>query len=202
MGEIRIPGLRPGILISPDVLGRSLESVVDRRFIAYFSTDVKSADSPSPIIPRTMERTLIIIKPDGVQRALVGDVIKRFEQRGLRLAGLKLIQIPRALAEEHYAEHKGKGFYEGTVTYMTSAPVVVMVLEGPDAVAASRATMGATNPLNAAPGTIRADFGLNISRNLVHGSDKPETAEREIKLYFQPGELLSYARAGDGWLKE
>ena len=124
-----------------------------------------------------MERTLIIIKPDGVQRALVGDVIKRFEQRGLRLAGLKLIQIPRALAEEHYAEHKGKGFYEGTVTYMTSAPVVVMVLEGPDAVAASRATMGATNPLNAAPGTIRADFGLNISRNLVHGSDKPETAE-------------------------
>ena len=149
-----------------------------------------------------MERTLIIIKPDGVQRALVGDVIKRFEQRGLRLAGLKLIQIPRALAEEHYAEHKGKGFYEGTVTYMTSAPVVVMVLEGPDAVAASRATMGATNPLNAAPGTIRADFGLKISRNLVHGSDKPETAEREIKLYFQPGELLSYARAGDGWLKE
>ncbi|MBP7602128.1 MAG: nucleoside-diphosphate kinase [Thermoflexales bacterium] len=144
----------------------------------------------------------MIIKPDGVQRALVGDVIKRFEQRGLRLAGLKLIQIPRALAEEHYAEHKGKGFYEGTVTYMTSAPVVVMVLEGPDAVAASRATMGATNPLNAAPGTIRADFGLNISRNLVHGSDKPETAEREIKLYFQPGELLSYARAGDGWLKE
>lgn len=149
-----------------------------------------------------MERTLIIIKPDGVQRALVGDVIKRFEQRGLRLAGLKLIQIPRALAEEHYAEHMGKGFYESTVTYMTSAPVVVMVLEGPDAVAASRATMGATNPLNAAPGTIRADFGLNISRNLVHGSDKPETAEREIKLYFQPGELLSYARAGDGWLKE
>ncbi len=149
-----------------------------------------------------MERTLIIIKPDGVQRALVGDVIKRFEQRGLRLAGLKLIQIPRALAEEHYAEHKGKGFYEGTVTYMTSAPVVVMVLEGPDAVAASRATMGATSPLNAAPGTIRADFGLNISRNLVHGSDKPETAEREIKLYFQPAELLSYARAGDGWLKE
>ena len=149
-----------------------------------------------------MERTLIIIKPDGVQRALVGDVIKRFEARGLRLAGLKLMQIPRALAEEHYAEHKGKGFYEGTVTYMTSAPVVVMVLEGPDAVAASRATMGATNPLNAAPGTIRADFGLNISRNLVHGSDKPETAEREIKLYFQPGELLSYARAGDGWLKE
>lgn len=149
-----------------------------------------------------MERTLIIIKPDGVQRALVGDVIKRFEQRGLRLAGLKLIQISRATAEEHYAEHKGKGFYEGTVAYMTSAPVVVMVLEGPDAVAASRATMGATNPLNAAPGTIRADFGLNISRNLVHGSDKPETAEREIKLYFQPGELLSYARAGDGWLKE
>lgn len=149
-----------------------------------------------------MERTLIIIKPDGVQRALVGDVIKRFEARGLRLAGMKLIQISRPTAEEHYAEHKGKGFYEGTVTYMTSAPVVVMVLEGPDAIAAARATMGATNPLNAAPGTIRADFGLNISRNLIHGSDKPETAEREIKLYFRPGELLSYSRAGDGWLKE
>lgn len=149
-----------------------------------------------------IERTLIIVKPDGVQRALVGQVIARFESRGLRIAGLKLMRISRALAEEHYAEHKGKPFYEGTVNYMTSAPVVVMVLEGPDAIAAARATMGATNPLNAQPGTIRADFGLNISRNIVHGSDKPETAEREINLYFRPEELLSYERAGDAWLTE
>ena len=148
------------------------------------------------------ERTLIIIKPDGVQRSAVGEIIKRFEARGLRIAGLKLIKISRETAEAHYAEHKGKGFYEGTVTYMTSAPVVVLCLEGPDAIAASRATMGATNPLNAAPGTIRADLGLNISRNLVHGSDKPETAEREIPLYFKADELVSYQRAGDTWLSE
>lgn len=149
-----------------------------------------------------MERTLIIVKPDGVQRALVGEVISRFERRGLRLAGLKLIQISRALAEEHYAEHKGKGFFEGTVQFMTSAPVVVMVLEGPNAIAAARQTMGATKPNEAATGSIRADFGLDISRNIVHGSDKKETAEREIQLYFKPEELISYQRAGDVWLKE
>jgi nucleoside-diphosphate kinase len=149
-----------------------------------------------------MERTLIIVKPDGVQRALVGEVISRFERRGLRLAGLKLIQISRALAEEHYAEHKGKGFFEGTVQFMTSAPVVVMVLEGPNAIAAARQTMGATKPNEAATGSIRADFGLDISRNIAHGSDKAETAEREIKLYFKPEELISYQRAGDAWLKE
>jgi nucleoside-diphosphate kinase len=150
----------------------------------------------------TIEQTLIIVKPDGVQRALAGQVIARFEARGLRIAGLKLMRISRALAEQHYAEHKGKPFYEGTVAYMTSAPVVVMVLEGPDAVAAARATMGATNPLNAAPGTLRADFGLNISRNIVHGSDKPETAAREIALYFAPDELVAYERAADKWLTE
>ena len=149
-----------------------------------------------------IERTLVIIKPDGVQRNLVGEVLRRFESRGLRIAALKLMQIPRATAEDHYAEHKGKGFYEGTVSYMTSAPVVVFVLEGPDAIAASRTTMGATNPLNAQPGTIRADYGINISRNIIHGSDKPETAEREIKLYFKPEEIISYQRAGDAWLSE
>ena len=149
-----------------------------------------------------MERTLIIIKPDGVQRALVGNVISRFEQRGLRIAGMKLIQISRELAEEHYAEHKGKGFFEPTVKFITSSPVVVMCLEGANAVVAARQTMGATRPPEAAPGTIRADLGLDISRNIVHGSDKPETAEREIKLYFKPEELISYTRAGDVWLKE
>lgn len=149
-----------------------------------------------------MERTLIIIKPDGVQRALVGSIISRFEQRGLRIAGMKLMQISRELAEEHYAEHKGKGFFEPTVKFITSSPVVVMCLEGANAIAAARQTMGATRPPEAAPGTIRADFGLDVSRNIVHGSDKPETAEREIKLYFKPEELVSYTRAGDVWLKE
>ena len=149
-----------------------------------------------------IERTLIIIKPDGVQRNLVGDVIGRFEKRGLKIAAMKLIQISRALAEEHYAEHKGKGFYEGTVKYMTSSPVVVMVLEGPNAVANARQTMGSTKPSEAAPGSIRADLGLDISRNLVHGSDKPETAAREIALYFKPDEVVSYQRAADGWLSE
>ena len=135
-------------------------------------------------------------------RSLVGAIISRFEQRGLRIAGMKLIQISRALAEEHYAEHKGKGFYEPTVKFMISGPVVVLCLEGPNAVAASRQTMGATRPPEAAPGTIRADLGLDVSRNIVHGSDKPETAEREINLYFKPDELVSYQRAGDVWLKE
>jgi nucleoside-diphosphate kinase len=149
-----------------------------------------------------MERTLIIIKPDGVQRALIGEVLSRFERRGLRVAGMKLMQIGRALAEEHYAEHKGKSFFEPTVKFMTSAPVVVMALEGPNAIAAARQTMGATRPNEAAPGTIRADLGLDVSRNIVHGSDKPETAERELKLYFKADELLDYSRAGDVWLKE
>ncbi len=149
-----------------------------------------------------MERTLIIVKPDGVQRALVGEIIKRFEARGLRIAGMKMMQISRDTAEKHYAEHKGKFFYEGTVAYMTSAPVVVLCLEGPDAVAAARATMGATNPLNAPAGTIRGDLGMHISRNLVHGADKPETAVRELALYFTEDELLSYVRASDKWLKE
>jgi nucleoside-diphosphate kinase len=149
-----------------------------------------------------MERTLIIVKPDGVQRSLVGDVISRFERRGLRIAGLKLMQITREIAEEHYAEHKGKGFFEGTVQFMTSAPVVVLCLEGPNAIAAARQTMGATRPPQAAPGTIRADLGLDVSRNIVHGSDSPVTAAREVALYFKAEELISYTRAGDVWLKD
>ena len=149
-----------------------------------------------------MERTLIIVKPDGVQRSLVGEVISRFERRGLRIAGMKLMQITRAIAEEHYAEHKGKGFFEGTVKFMTSAPVVVLCLEGPNAIAAARQTMGATRPPEAAPGTIRADLGLDVSRNIVHGSDSPATAEREVALYFKPEELISYTRTGDVWLKD
>lgn len=148
------------------------------------------------------ERTLIIIKPDGVQRGLVGPILTRLESRGLKLAGLKLVGVSRDLAARHYAEHEGKGFYEKLIDYITSAPVVVGCLEGTDVVAVVRNTVGATNPANAVPGTIRADYALEIGRNLIHASDKVETAERELALWFAPGELLEYARAADRWIFE
>ncbi|MCL6647577.1 MAG: nucleoside-diphosphate kinase [Chloroflexi bacterium] len=149
-----------------------------------------------------MERTLIIVKPDGVQRGLVGAILERFERRGLKLVGLKLMRIDRSLAEQHYAEHVGKGFYEGLVAYITAGPVVVGVLEGPDAIEAVRATVGATNPVKAAAGTIRGDFGLAVGRNLVHASDSPASARREVALFFREEELLSYTRSSDPWLLE
>ncbi|MCX7682757.1 MAG: nucleoside-diphosphate kinase [Anaerolineae bacterium] len=149
-----------------------------------------------------MERTLVIIKPDAVQRGLIGDIITRFERRGLRIVALKMIQIDKALAERHYAIHKGKSFYEPLIRYITSAPVVVMVLEGNKAIEIVRRTMGATNPAEAAPGTIRADFGVDIGRNLVHGSDGAETAAFEIPLFFTEQEILSYARDTDRWIFE
>ena len=149
-----------------------------------------------------MERTLIIIKPDAVQRGLVGQIITRFERRGLLLAGLKLIHIDESLAERHYAIHKGKPFYEPLIQYITSSPVVVLVLEGNDAIEIARRTMGATNPAEAAPGTIRADFALEIGRNLVHGSDGPDTAAIEVPLFFTEDEILSYERDTDRWIFE
>ena len=149
-----------------------------------------------------MERTLVIIKPDAVQRGLIGEIITRFERRGLRLAGMKLIHIDESLAQRHYAIHKGKPFYEPLIRYITSGPVVVMVLEGNDAINIARRTMGATKPAEAAPGTIRADFGLEIGRNLVHGSDGPETAAFEVPLFFTEDELLSYERDTDRWIFE
>ena len=148
------------------------------------------------------ERTLIIIKPDAVQRGLVGPIITRFEQRGLRIVGAKFMHITRELAERHYAIHEGKPFYEGLLDYITSGPVMVMVLEGPQAIAAARATMGATRPLEASPGTIRADFGLEVGRNLVHGSDGPETAHFELDLFFDKSELVSWTRDTDRWILE
>jgi nucleoside-diphosphate kinase len=151
-------------------------------------------------MPTQTERTLIIVKPDGVQRALTGDILARFERRGLKLVGLKLIQIDRPLAERHYAVHKGKPFYDGLIEYITLGPVVLAVLEGPNAIELVRATMGKTRPVEAGPGTIRGDFGADVSRNLIHGSDAPETARSEIELYFQPGELASYERGLDRWL--
>lgn len=149
-----------------------------------------------------MERTLVIIKPDGVQRGLIGEIIRRFERRGLRIAAMKMIQISTELAERHYAVHKGKPFYEGLIQYITSGPVVVMVLEGRQAIEIVRRTMGATNPAEAAPGTIRADFGVEIGRNLVHGSDSPETAAFEVPLFFSEEEILSYSRDVDPWIYE
>jgi nucleoside-diphosphate kinase len=149
-----------------------------------------------------MERTLVIIKPDGVQRGLVGPILNRFERRGLRFAALKLIQITPDLAARHYAVHEGKPFYAPLIEFITSGPVVVAVIEGEDAINIVRKTMGATNPAQAEPGTIRADFGLEIGRNLVHGSDGPATAAYEIPLFFADDEILSYERAVDGWINE
>ena len=149
-----------------------------------------------------MERTLVLIKPDGVQRQLVGPIVGRLEQRGLKIVGLKMVQVSQALARKHYAVHEGKSFFEPLVAYITSSPVVAMVLEGPNAVEATRSTMGATNPVKAAPGTIRADFGMEIGRNLVHGSDSLENAATEIALWFAADELMEYRRDTDRWLVE
>ena len=149
-----------------------------------------------------VERTLVIVKPDGVQRGLVGEIIGRLERRGLKIVALGLRRIDPELAGRHYAEHQGKPFYAGLVEYIGSGPVVTAVLEGPNAIATVRSTMGATNPANAAPGTIRADLALEMGRNLIHGSDGPESARREIDLFFGQGELLSYERAIDRWVVE
>lgn len=149
-----------------------------------------------------MEKTFIMLKPDAVQRGLVGTIIARFEAKGAKLVGMKLIQVDRALAEEHYAEHKGKGFFEPTVQYITSSPVVAMVWEGKNVIVLARSLMGATNPANADPGSIRGSFAMDISRNIIHGSDSPASAEREISLYFKPEELVEYTKAGTEWLSE
>ena len=149
-----------------------------------------------------MEQTLVIIKPDAVQRGLIGEITGRLERRGLKIVALKLIQIDEALAHRHYGIHKGKPFFEPLIHYITSSPVVVMVLEGPKAIDIARRTMGATAPAEATPGTIRADFGLEIGRNLVHGSDSSETAQFEIPLFFTEDEILSWERDTDRWIPE
>ena len=149
-----------------------------------------------------MERTLIIVKPDAVQRGLTGEIIHRFERRGLRIIGMKFIQMSRALAEQHYGIHQGKPFYEGLVNYIISGPVVVMALEGTDAIVAARNTMGATKCSEAAAGTIRGDFGLEIGRNLVHGSDSVENGVKEVGFFFKEEELVSWSREVDGWIFE
>ena len=149
------------------------------------------------------ERTLVLIKPDAVQRLLSGRILARYEERGLKIVGLKLMQVPRVLAEEHDAEHKGKGFYDGLIQYITSGPVVAMVLEGPHAVGAVRKTVGATRAYEAAAGTIRGDFALETGRNLVHASDEePGSSDREVKLWFGDGEQLAWSRETDRWIYE
>ncbi|TME98640.1 MAG: nucleoside-diphosphate kinase [Chloroflexi bacterium] len=149
-----------------------------------------------------MERTLVIVKPDGVQRGLIGPLLSRLEARGLKIVGLKLVQVSQDLAARHYAEHEGKPFYPGLLKYITSAPVIVACVEGTSAVQMVRNSVGATNPLNAAPGTVRGDLALDIGRNLIHASDAPATAERELALWFQDAELVSYERATDRWIFE
>jgi len=149
-----------------------------------------------------VERTLILVKPDAMQRGLAGEILARFERRGLRIVGLRLLQVDRAMAERHYAEHIGKPFFEGLVSYITSSPIVAGVLEGTDAVAAARQIMGATRPTEAAPGTIRADFGLEVGRNLVHGSDSTDSAEREIGIFFEGEQLPTWPRDVDRWVFE
>lgn len=149
-----------------------------------------------------MQKTLVLVKPDAMQRGLAAEVLARLETRGLRIAALRLLQVDEGLARRLYAVHEGKPFYDGLIAYITACPIVVAVFEGPRAVEAVRATLGATDPAEATPGSIRGDLGLDIGRNVVHGSDSPENAEKEIALFFKPEEILSYERAVDGWVRE
>ena len=149
-----------------------------------------------------MERTYLMVKPDGVQRGLCGEIVSRFEKKGLKLIAMKLMIIPKDVAENHYGEHKGKKFYDSLISYITSGPVLAMVWEGENAVAICRNMMGKTNPAESAPGTIRGDYGMVTGLNIIHGSDSVESAEREIKIFFKPEELVSYDRTADRWTYE
>jgi nucleoside-diphosphate kinase len=149
-----------------------------------------------------LERTFLAIKPDGVQRKLVGEIIRRFETKGFTLVGLKLLNVSREMAEAHYGVHKDRPFFAGLVDFITSGPVVAMVWEGDGVIASARKLIGATNPLNAEPGTIRGDLGANIGRNIIHGSDAPETAQSEIALWFKPEELVDWEPTIFGWIHE
>lgn len=149
-----------------------------------------------------MERTLVLLKPDAIQRLLVGEILRRFERRGLKAVAMRLMRVDEPLARTHYAVHEGKPFYEDLITYITSGPVVAMALEGPDAIAVVRRTVGATGPATADPGTIRADYGLMMGRNLVHASDSAETAAAELKLWFGEEGFIDYEREVDRWILE
>lgn len=149
-----------------------------------------------------IERTLLLIKPDAMQRGLAGEIIARLERRGLKIVGIRLMKVSKPLAKKHYAEHKGKPFFPGLVDYITSSPIIAAVLEGPNAIGAMRQTMGKTNPLEAETGSIRGDFGLEKGRNLTHGSDSPASARREIALFFGDMPPISWKRDVDPWIIE
>ena len=149
-----------------------------------------------------MERTYLMVKPDGVQRGLCGEIVSRFEKKGLKLVAMKLMVIPKEVAENHYGEHKGKPFFSSLISYITSGPVLAMVWEGEDAVSVCRNMMGKTNPKESAPGTIRGDYGMQVGMNIIHGSDSVESAEREISIFFRPEELVSYDKTIQSWIYE
>lgn len=149
-----------------------------------------------------MEKSLVLIKPDAVQRGLIGEITKRLENRGLLLVATKFMDVSQELAETHYAIHKGKPFYDGLIAYITSSPVMAMVWEGPEAIKAIRQTMGATKPTEASPGSIRHDFGLMVGRNLTHASDSVENGVKEVELWFKPDELVSWQRSINDWIYE
>ena len=149
-----------------------------------------------------MERTLVLVKPDGVQRGLIGEIISRFERTGLKLVALKMLQMDRKMAGQHYAIHQGKPFFEGLVSFITSSPLIAAVFEGKSAVEVVRKTMGTTDPVKAAPGTIRGDLAVDIGRNVVHGSDSIENAQKEISLFFSAKEIVSYERQVEPWIRE
>ena len=147
-----------------------------------------------------MDRTFAMVKPDGVQRGLAGEIVSRFENKGIKIVALKLMMISTELAELHYSEHKGKGFFSDLVSFITSGPVVAMVLEGENIVPLVRSMMGATNPADASPGTIRGDYAMSINKNIIHGSDSPESAQREIGIFFKDEEIVAYTKAAEEWL--
>ncbi|MBC1367013.1 nucleoside-diphosphate kinase [Listeria innocua] len=147
-----------------------------------------------------MEQTYVMVKPDGVERGLIGEIVAKIEKKGIKLVAGKLMQIDRSLAEQHYAEHIGKPFFEDLIGFITSGPVFAMVLEGDDVIKTARRMMGKTNPLEADPGTIRGEYAIHTNRNVIHGSDSPESAKREIQLFFEPHEILSYEKAVDTWI--
>ena len=151
---------------------------------------------------KNLETTLILIKPDGVQRGLMGQIISRIEQKGLQIRGMKLMNVTEEIAGRHYGEHVGKPFFDSLVQFITSSPVVAMAVTGDNAVQVMRTIMGATNPQESSPGTIRGDFGMTIGLNLIHGSDSVESAERELGIFFEPGEIIEYERQIDSWIIE
>ena len=149
-----------------------------------------------------MERTYLMVKPDGVQRGLCGEILSRFEKKGLKIVAMKLMVIPKETAENHYGEHKERPFFPSLISYITSGPVLAMVLEGENAVSVCRNMMGKTNPSESAPGTIRGDYAMVTGLNIIHGSDSPESAKREISIFFKPEELVTYDRTSDKWIYE